>query len=202
MVELSLIEISRLRQDLIDRARGRKLGQSEAEGGTSTLSNFGGYGGDFEQPLLSPPPSGRVALSRTAMPGGSLMGRPPPRWLRSVTQSPMGSSRSPVLSAMRGYGSIPAARRAFPHLDADQRFDVIDSNEAFAAQALAVSRERGDGRDPDRQGDPLFEDNRRRIRDGVHVYEERAGDCPGVREILTSRASSAIRSASSTIVGG
>ncbi|WP_420104322.1 dihydrolipoamide acetyltransferase family protein [Bosea sp. (in: a-proteobacteria)] len=64
--ELNLIEISRLRQDLIDKARSRTLERSDIEGGTFTLSNFGSYGGDFETPILSPPQSALLGIGQIA----------------------------------------------------------------------------------------------------------------------------------------
>lgn len=63
---LSLVELSVLRQEMIDRARSRRLTREETEGGTFSLSNFGSYGGDFETPILNPPQSALLGIGRIA----------------------------------------------------------------------------------------------------------------------------------------
>lgn len=62
--KLSLVEISKERQRLVERARGGSLTRDELEGGTFTLSNFGSYGGDFETPILNAPQSALLGIGR------------------------------------------------------------------------------------------------------------------------------------------
>ncbi len=61
---LKLVEISRLRAGLIDKARAGKLNRDEVEGGTFSLSNFGSYGGDFETPILASPQSALLGIGQ------------------------------------------------------------------------------------------------------------------------------------------
>lgn len=60
--KLSLVEICKERQRLVERARGGSLTRDELEGGTFTLSNFGSYGGDFETPILNAPQSALLGI--------------------------------------------------------------------------------------------------------------------------------------------
>ena len=62
--QLSLVEICRERQRLVERARAGGLARGELEGGTFTLSNFGSYGGDFETPILNSPQSALLGIGR------------------------------------------------------------------------------------------------------------------------------------------
>lgn len=62
--KLSLVEICKERQRLVERARGGSLTRDEMEGGTFTLSNFGSYGGDFETPILNAPQSALLGIGR------------------------------------------------------------------------------------------------------------------------------------------
>ena len=61
---LKLVEISRLRAALIDKARSGQLGRADVEGGTFSISNFGSYGGDFETPILAPPQSAILGIGQ------------------------------------------------------------------------------------------------------------------------------------------
>lgn len=63
---LSLVELSRLRLALIDKARAGKLTREDLEGGTFTVSNFGSYGGDFETPILNTPQSALLGIGQIA----------------------------------------------------------------------------------------------------------------------------------------
>lgn len=63
---LSLVELSRLRVALIDKARAGKLTREDVEGGTFTVSNFGSYGGDFETPILNTPQSALLGIGQIA----------------------------------------------------------------------------------------------------------------------------------------
>ncbi|MBO9355977.1 hypothetical protein GG851_18465 [Bordetella petrii] len=63
---LSLVELSAARKALIERARAGRLAAADLQGGVSTLSNFGSYGGDFETPILNPPQSTMLGIGRIA----------------------------------------------------------------------------------------------------------------------------------------
>lgn len=63
---LSLVEISKRRQTVIDKARTGMLAREDMEAGTFTLSNFGSYGGDFETPILNSPQSALLGIGRIA----------------------------------------------------------------------------------------------------------------------------------------
>ena len=63
---LSLVEVSRQRLALIDKARTARLTREDIEGGTFTVSNFGSYGGDFETPILNPPQSALLGIGQIA----------------------------------------------------------------------------------------------------------------------------------------
>lgn len=64
--QLSLVEISKRRQTVIDKARTGMLAREDMEAGTFTLSNFGSYGGDFETPILNSPQSALLGIGRIA----------------------------------------------------------------------------------------------------------------------------------------
>src|SRR5512146_2923956 len=53
--DLSLTEVARERQRLVEAARARELSQAELVGSTFTLTNLGGYGIDAFTPILNPP---------------------------------------------------------------------------------------------------------------------------------------------------
>lgn len=63
---MSLAELSAARKSLIERARAGRLLPADLQGGVSTLSNFGSYGGDFETPILNPPQSTMLGIGRIA----------------------------------------------------------------------------------------------------------------------------------------
>ncbi len=62
--QLTLVELSRERLALIDKARAGKLTRDDVDGGTFTLSNFGSYGGDFETPILNAPQSALLGIGQ------------------------------------------------------------------------------------------------------------------------------------------
>lgn len=62
--ELPLVELSRTRKALIEKARAGRLARDDVEGATFTLSNFGSYGGDFETPILNPPQSALLGIGQ------------------------------------------------------------------------------------------------------------------------------------------
>ena len=61
---LTLVELSRVRQTLITKARAGNLAREDVEGGTFTVSNFGSYGGDFETPILNAPQSALLGIGQ------------------------------------------------------------------------------------------------------------------------------------------
>ena len=63
---LSLVELSRLRLSMIDKARAGKLSRDDVDGGTFSVSNFGSYGGDFETPILNTPQSALLGIGQIA----------------------------------------------------------------------------------------------------------------------------------------
>src|SRR6266566_4914497 len=58
----SLAELAAARAQLVERARGRKLQQSDLEGGTFTISNLGMYGVDQFVAVLNPPQAAILAV--------------------------------------------------------------------------------------------------------------------------------------------
>jgi pyruvate dehydrogenase E2 component (dihydrolipoamide acetyltransferase) len=62
-----LLQLSREIQDLAARARERKLGLAELQGGTFTLSNQGGIGGAHFTPILNPPEVAILGLGRSVL---------------------------------------------------------------------------------------------------------------------------------------
>jgi pyruvate/2-oxoglutarate dehydrogenase complex dihydrolipoamide acyltransferase (E2) component len=55
----TILEIHRLLEDLIDRARNHRINADDVKGGTFTISNFGSYGTMYGTPIINPP---QVAL--------------------------------------------------------------------------------------------------------------------------------------------
>lgn len=51
----AVVEVHRDLEDLVGRARSRKLTPDEISGGTFTLSNFGSYGAYYGTPIINPP---------------------------------------------------------------------------------------------------------------------------------------------------
>jgi pyruvate dehydrogenase E2 component (dihydrolipoamide acetyltransferase) len=76
----ALADVMRIRQDLVARARTRKLRPEELEGGTFTLSNLGGLGIDFFTSILNPPEAGILSIGslrdRPAVVDGRVVARP------------------------------------------------------------------------------------------------------------------------------
>ena len=62
--ERSLTEIVRLRADLVERARRRKLEVDELRGGTFSISNLGMFDVEFLTAILNPPQSGILSVGR------------------------------------------------------------------------------------------------------------------------------------------
>jgi pyruvate dehydrogenase E2 component (dihydrolipoamide acetyltransferase) len=62
---LSLIEIARVRADLVGRARENKLRAEDLEGGTFTISNLGMYAVERFTAVLNPPQAAIVAVGAT-----------------------------------------------------------------------------------------------------------------------------------------
>ncbi|MCC6232908.1 MAG: 2-oxo acid dehydrogenase subunit E2 [Verrucomicrobiales bacterium] len=61
-----LVQISKDVQDVAARARDRKIGLPEMQGGTFTISNQGGIGGAHFTPIINQPESGILGLGRGA----------------------------------------------------------------------------------------------------------------------------------------
>jgi len=53
--KMTIVEIHRRLEDLIERGRNRKLTPDEIAGGTFTISNFGSYGAFYGTPIINPP---------------------------------------------------------------------------------------------------------------------------------------------------
>ncbi len=62
--KLSLAELAKMRQDLVERARAGRLRQEEASGATFSISNLGAQGPDQFNALITPPESGILAVGR------------------------------------------------------------------------------------------------------------------------------------------
>jgi len=63
---LSLSNLMQTRQDLISRAKAKKLGLEDLSGGTFTISNLGMYGVDVFNAVLNPPQAAILAVGRIA----------------------------------------------------------------------------------------------------------------------------------------
>lgn len=61
---MTLLELAQTRRDLTRRAQERKLGPSDLEGGTFTISNLGLYGVVEFHAIINPPESGILALGQ------------------------------------------------------------------------------------------------------------------------------------------
>lgn len=59
---LTLVQLSEVTKDLIDRARVGRLKQKEIEGGSFSVTNLGMYGTDEFSAILNPPQSGILAV--------------------------------------------------------------------------------------------------------------------------------------------
>jgi pyruvate dehydrogenase E2 component (dihydrolipoamide acetyltransferase) len=64
--QLSLGEIAKLRADLVERARARKLKLEEIERGTFTISSLAQFDITFFTAILNPPQSGILSIGKTA----------------------------------------------------------------------------------------------------------------------------------------
>lgn len=63
--DLSLLEIARQMQDIIDKAREGKLSGDQLKGGTISISNIGALGGMTATPVINKPEAAIVALGKT-----------------------------------------------------------------------------------------------------------------------------------------
>ena len=63
----NLIEISLELADIAERARARKLSLDEMQGGCITVTNLGGFGGTSFTPIINPPESAVLGVSRSRM---------------------------------------------------------------------------------------------------------------------------------------
>lgn len=112
----------------------------------------------------------------------------------------LGMASGGVLPRVMGVGPVPAVRKLLARLDLDlQAFDVIELNEAFAAQGLAVTRELGLADDDARVnpnggaialGHPLGMSGNRLVLTAVHHLQKTGGQyglatmCVGVGQGL------------------
>jgi len=62
--QMNLMEISRNRGQLVDRALSGKLNPDDLTGGTFTISNLGTLGIDFFTPIVNPPQVAILAIGR------------------------------------------------------------------------------------------------------------------------------------------
>lgn len=77
----SLLELSRDVQELAAKARDRKLGLPDMQGGTFTISNQGGIGGAHFTPIINHPEVAILGLGRSALKPAVVDGRIEPRLL-------------------------------------------------------------------------------------------------------------------------
>src|SRR5690606_17130744 len=112
----------------------------------------------------------------------------------------LGMASAGVAPRVMGYGPVPAVRKLCERLNvAVNDFDVIELNEAFAAQGLAVTRDLGLADDSDKVnpnggaialGHPLGMSGARLVLTGSHHREKRGGElglapmCVGVGQGL------------------
>lgn len=64
--QLSLVQISQRRQELVERSRAGKLRLEDLQGGTFTISNLGMYGIDVFNAIINPPQAALLAVGRIA----------------------------------------------------------------------------------------------------------------------------------------
>jgi pyruvate dehydrogenase E2 component (dihydrolipoamide acetyltransferase) len=60
--EKSILDVARELDDLVDRARDRKLAREEMQGGTFSITNVGAIGGEYATPIVNHPEVGILAL--------------------------------------------------------------------------------------------------------------------------------------------
>ncbi|WP_447588040.1 3-oxoadipyl-CoA thiolase [Aquipseudomonas campi] len=97
----------------------------------------------------------------------------------------LGMASGGVLPRVMGVGPVPAVRKLLARLELSiEQFDVIELNEAFAAQGLAVTRELGLADDSDKVnpnggaialGHPLGMSGNRLVLTAVHQLEKSGG---------------------------
>jgi len=63
----SILELARELSELAEKARNRKLGLEDMQGGNFTISNLGGIGGYGFTPIVNPPEVAILGVSRSAM---------------------------------------------------------------------------------------------------------------------------------------
>jgi pyruvate dehydrogenase E2 component (dihydrolipoamide acetyltransferase) len=78
---LSLSDLAQQTNDLLERARARKLSLEDVTGGTFTLTNYGVFGADLGTPLINPPQSAILGLGRVAEKPAVVAGQIVPRHL-------------------------------------------------------------------------------------------------------------------------
>jgi len=84
---LTLSELARERNALIEKARGGRLAGPDLEGASITLSNLGPFGVDEFQAIISPPESAIIAVGRIGMRPAVLADQVVPRLTVSLTAS-------------------------------------------------------------------------------------------------------------------
>ncbi|QIE86025.1 3-oxoadipyl-CoA thiolase [Pseudomonas nitroreducens] len=97
----------------------------------------------------------------------------------------LGMASAGVAPRIMGYGPVPAVRKLLQRLELDiHAFDVIELNEAFAAQGLAVTRDLGLADDSDKVnpnggaialGHPLGASGARLVQTALHQLEKSGG---------------------------
>jgi pyruvate dehydrogenase E2 component (dihydrolipoamide acetyltransferase) len=63
----NIIELSVELADISEKARTRKVGLQDLEGGTFTVTNLGGIGGTSFAPIINPPEVAILGVSRASM---------------------------------------------------------------------------------------------------------------------------------------
>lgn len=79
-----LLQLSREIQELAVKARDRKIGLAELQGGTFTVSNQGGIGGGHFTPIINKPEVAILGLGRSAWKAAVIEGQVVPRLLLPV----------------------------------------------------------------------------------------------------------------------
>ena len=63
----SIFELAQELSELAEKARNRKLGLADMQGGNFTISNLGGIGGYGFSPIVNPPEVAILGVSRSTM---------------------------------------------------------------------------------------------------------------------------------------
>jgi pyruvate dehydrogenase E2 component (dihydrolipoamide acetyltransferase) len=83
----SLLDVSREIEELAAKARGRKLGREELQGGSFTISNQGGIGGAHFTPIINKPEVAILGLGRGALKAVVRKQAVEPRWMLPLALS-------------------------------------------------------------------------------------------------------------------